>query len=77
MKQGLEGRLRKLEREYAVAPDMPHVVSVGWLTADQIKRGLRAGLYRRPPEDGDSLVVPASVDSEDVAKSRKSDVLST
>ena len=44
MKQGLEGRLRKLEREYATAIN-PQVISISWLTADDIRRGRRPGLY--------------------------------
>jgi hypothetical protein len=63
MKQGLEARLRKLELKYATAPDEPEVVSIRWMTADEIKRGLLPGLYRLPPEDCDSPLVPVPVDS--------------
>jgi len=63
MKQGLEGRLRKLELEYAAALDSQREISIRWLTADETKRGRFPGLYELPPQDGDSPVVPASVDS--------------
>jgi hypothetical protein len=58
MKQGLEGRLRKLELEYAAALDSQRVISVRWLTANEIKQGRLPGLYELLPEDGDSPVVP-------------------
>jgi hypothetical protein len=58
MKQGLEGRLRKLEREYQAALDSELIISrVRWLTADELKRGVQPGLCEVPPEDGDSPVV--------------------
>jgi hypothetical protein len=69
MKPELEGRLRKLELRYAVAPDEPEVLSIRWMTADEIKRGLRPGLYKLPSKDGDSPVVPASLIPEVVARS--------
>ena len=69
MKQGLEGRLIKLEEEYQTALDSQRSISIRWLTADEGKRGRLPGLYELPPEDGRSPVVPAAVDPEEVAKS--------
>jgi hypothetical protein len=63
MKQGLEGRLRKLEREYQAALDSELIISVRWLTADELKRGVQPGLHEVPAEDSDSPVVPALVDT--------------
>jgi hypothetical protein len=74
MKRGLEGRLRKMEEAYAEVLEPPHVVSIRWLTADEIKRGRRPGLYRLPRKDGASLVVPPELIPEDAAKSFGSDV---
>jgi hypothetical protein len=65
MKQGLEGRLRRLEG-YQAALDAPRAVSVRWITAAEVKQGRVPGLYRLPPEDQDSGPAPASVETEDV-----------
>ena len=53
LKQGLEGRLRRLEG-YQAELDAPVVVHVRWMTAEELKQGLLPGLYRLPPEDQDS-----------------------
>jgi hypothetical protein len=60
----LERRLRKLEEDYAAELDSQRVISIRWLTADEIKRGCRPGLKDLPPDDIDSPVVPGSVDPE-------------
>ena len=75
MKRGLEGRLRKMEQEYAVGLEPPHVISIRWLTAEEIKRGRRPGLYRLPRKDEASLVAPSQLIPEDVAKLPGSEVL--
>lgn len=56
MKQGLEGRLRKLESEYQAALDPAPVSRVLWLTADEIERGVQPGVYDLSPEEIDSRV---------------------
>jgi hypothetical protein len=53
----------KVELEYQAALDSEFKISLRWLTADEVKRGLQPGLYEVPPEDGDSPVVPALVDT--------------
>jgi hypothetical protein len=62
MKQGLEGRLRELEREYAAELDWKHVVRIRWMTEAEIKRGDLPGLYKLSAKEVESLV-PAIVDS--------------
>jgi hypothetical protein len=52
MKQGLEGRLRRLEQEYAAELESQIEYTVGWLTTDDTKQGRLPGLYEIPPEDG-------------------------
>jgi hypothetical protein len=59
MKQGLEGRMRKLELEYAADLD-PVIICIRWLTKDETKQGRLPGLYEVPPEDSGSPVVPSS-----------------
>ena len=44
MKQELERRLRKLEEDCAAELDSQRVISMRWLTADEISRGYVAGL---------------------------------
>jgi hypothetical protein len=54
MKQGLERRLRKLEEDYAAERDSQRVISIRWLTADELSRGCKPGLVELPPDDIDS-----------------------
>ncbi len=44
MKQELERRLRKLEEVYAAELDSQRVISMRWLTSEEISRGCLAGL---------------------------------
>jgi hypothetical protein len=44
MKQEFERRLRKLEEEYLAELDSQKVISMRWLTAEEISRGCVAGL---------------------------------
>jgi hypothetical protein len=62
MTQGLERRLILLERQYQTAQKSEREINIGWLTADDHKRGRLPGLYLQSPDDGDSPVVPAAVD---------------
>ena len=62
MKQELERRLRKLEEDYAAELGSQRVISIRWLTADELSRGCDAGLEELPPPDIDSPVVPVSID---------------
>jgi hypothetical protein len=54
MKQGFERRLRKLEEDYAAELDSQRVVSIRWLTADELSRGCKPGLEEVPSDDIDS-----------------------
>jgi hypothetical protein len=51
MKQGFERRLRKLED--AAELDSRRVVSIRWLTADELSRGCKPGLVELAPGDID------------------------
>lgn len=51
MKQGFERRLRKLED--AAEVDSQRVVSIRWLTADELSHGCKPGLEELPPDDID------------------------
>jgi hypothetical protein len=62
MKQALEARLKKLEVESAAALDLQQVVSVRWLTADEVTQGRLPGLYKLLSKDSNSRGVPGSVD---------------
>jgi len=46
MNQGIERRLRKLEKEYAARLALSRVVAIRFLTEEDISRGLGAGLYK-------------------------------
>jgi hypothetical protein len=50
MKQEFERRLRKLEAYYAAELDSPRIISIRWLTADQISRGCVSGLVEIPAD---------------------------
>lgn len=67
MKQGLEGRLRKLEREYAAELVSERVITIRWLTADEIRRGRRPGLYEIFEEEEIAEDVEISHEDEIVA----------
>jgi len=45
MKRGQEERLRRLEYEYAAELDAQREIELRWLTEDEIKRGVKPGLY--------------------------------
>ena len=64
MKKELEIRLRKLEQRYRPNLDIERVTSLFWLSAEEIRRGLRPGLYRFAPDDTSSPAPPGSVASE-------------
>jgi hypothetical protein len=64
MKKELEIRLRKLEKRYSPNLDIERVTSLFWLSAEEIRRGLRPGLYRFAPDDTSSPAPPGSVASE-------------
>ena len=53
MNQKLERRLRKLEEDYAAELDSYRTITIRWLTADDISRGLLPGLYEHSPDDID------------------------
>jgi hypothetical protein len=45
MKRGQEERLRRLEYEYAAEQEAQREIELRWLTEDEIKRGVKPGLY--------------------------------
>jgi hypothetical protein len=45
MKRGHEERLRRLEYEYAAEQEVQREIELRWLTEDEIKRGVKPGLY--------------------------------
>jgi hypothetical protein len=45
MKRGQEERLRRLEYEYAAELDAQREIELRWLTGDEIKHGVKPGLY--------------------------------
>jgi hypothetical protein len=45
MKREQEERLRRLEYEYAAELESQREIELRWLTEDEIKRGVKPGLY--------------------------------
>jgi hypothetical protein len=70
MKRGLELRLKKLEDEYHTELDSQRVISIRWLTADEISRGCKPGLEEIPADAIDSPAVPGSVLSQRTSDKR-------
>jgi hypothetical protein len=54
MKQGFEGRLRKLEQAYAAELDSQRAISLRWMTADELRRGGQHGLVELMVDDIDA-----------------------
>ena len=63
MKKELEIRLKKLEERYGPKLDPERVTNVFWLSAEEIRRGLRPGVYRIAYEDS-SPAPPDTVTSK-------------
>jgi hypothetical protein len=66
MKKEFEIRLKKLEKRYGPKLDPERVTHLFWLSGEEIRRGLRPGLYRFAYEDSS----PASPDTVPSKKRR-------
>jgi hypothetical protein len=60
MNQGIEKRLRKLEKEYAARLGSSRVVGIRFLTEDEINRGMDPGLH-----DDDFTGCSGAIDNSD------------